>query len=163
MSEKSQTSIKTIQGSYEGSGKHFTLVASRFNDFIVSKLIEGAIDCLTRHGTELSNIELIRVPGAWEIPAVVGKVVARLTPPAAVICLGAVIRGDTPHFDYVAAEVSKGIAQIGLHCSIPVVYGILTTDTVDQAVDRAGTKSGNRGWDAAITALELSDLYGKLK
>ncbi len=163
MSENHQPNATNIvQGGYEGAGKSFTIIASRFNDFIVGKLIEGSYDCLLRHGVTEKQIELVRVPGAWEIPAVAAKIINRKKMPDAVICLGAVIRGDTPHFDFVAAEVSKGVAQVGLHSPIPVVYGIITTDTIDQAVDRAGTKSGNRGWDAALSALELSDLYRKL-
>lgn len=155
--------MNVIEGKYVGEKKSFTIIASRFNEFIVARLIEGAVDCLTRHGVTDDAIELVRVPGAWEIPGAASAVLNRKKLPHAVICLGAVIRGETPHFDFVAAEVSKGIAQLGLHHSLPVVYGVVTADSVDQAIDRAGSKQGNRGWDAALSALELSDLYARLK
>ncbi len=135
-------------------GTRFGIVASRFNSFIVERLIEGALDALARHGCELQNVTIVRVPGAWEMPFAVSRVVsgAKLD---AVIALGAVIRGSTPHFDYIAAEVSKGLAHISLNAGIPVTFGVLTTDTIEQAVERAGTKAGNKGFDAAMSAIEM--------
>jgi 6,7-dimethyl-8-ribityllumazine synthase len=150
-----------IEGVLNASGKRFGIVASRFNELITKKLLEGAIDCLVRHNAKQENISIIWVPGAFEIPSVAKKI-AKSGNFDAVICLGAVIRGNTPHFDYIAAEVSKGIASVGLELEIPVIFGVLTTDSIDQAVERAGTKSGNKGWDAALTAIELVDLFSKI-
>jgi 6,7-dimethyl-8-ribityllumazine synthase len=133
------------------------IVAARFNDFIVSKLVEGALDGLKRHGVEDADISIARVPGAFEIPLVAKKMSAR-NDIDAVICLGAVIRGATPHFDYVCAEVSKGIAQVSLASEKPVIFGILTTENIEQAIERAGTKSGNKGYDAAVSAIEMANL-----
>lgn len=155
--------MNTLQGHFQASGKKFVIISSRFNEFIVEKLVTGAEDCLTRNNVSPSDITHIQVPGAWEIPATVNTVLNSKIKPHAIICLGAIIRGDTPHFDYVANEVSKGIATLGLQASIPIIYGIITADDVDQAVERAGTKHGNRGWEAALTAIEMSDLYDKLK
>lgn len=146
------------EGQLDGEGLKAALVVSRFNGFITSKLLEGATDCLLRHGVMDEDIDVFMVPGAWEVPAMA----ARLAGSGGfdmVICLGAVIRGETPHFDFVAAESAKGIAQAGLIAKIPVAYGMITADTVEQAVDRAGAKSGNRGFDAALTALEMVNLY----
>lgn len=146
------------EGQLDGEGLKAALVVSRFNGFITSKLLEGATDCLLRHGVQDEDMDVFMVPGAWEIPAMA----ARLADSGGfdmVICLGAVIRGETPHFDFVAAESAKGVAQAGLGAKIPVAYGIVTADTVEQAVDRAGAKSGNRGFDAALTALEMANLY----
>lgn len=139
------------------TGARFALVASRFNHFIVDRLIEGALDALTRHGGMIEQIQLVRVPGSWEIPIVTARL-AQSRKVDAVVALGAVIRGATPHFEYVAAEVTKGIANIALQTGVPVSFGILTTDTIEQAIERAGTKSGNKGWDAAISAIEMVSL-----
>lgn len=138
------------------------IVAPRFNDFIVSHLVEGAKDALLRHGAQEESISLVRVPGAFEIPLAAARLVADENIDA-VICVGAVIRGATPHFDYVAAEVSKGIAQVSLSGGKPVSFGVLTTDTIDQAVERAGTKSGNKGFEAAVTVIEMVSLLASMK
>lgn len=146
-----------IEGKLSAEGYKFCIIVSRFNEFISQKLLEGALDCLVRHHADEKNIDLVKVPGAFEIPLAAQKM-AETKKYDAVICLGAVIRGATPHFDYVAAEVSKGIAQTSLKTGVPVSFGVLTTDNIDQAVERAGTKSGNKGWDAAIGAIEMADL-----
>jgi len=151
-----------IEGQLRVEGRRFALVVSRFNDFITSKLAEGAVDCLVRHGAELEKIDRIRVPGAFELPQVAKMAVASGRYDA-VICLGAVIRGGTPHFEFVAAEASKGIAQVALSSDMPVVFGVLTTDTLEQAIERSGTKNGNKGWQSALAAIEMLDLSGKLK
>ena len=150
-----------IEGQLEASGKRFALVASRFNELISRKLVEGAVDCLVRHTVDQNDIAIIWVPGSFEIP-VVAKKLAMSDKYDAVICLGAVIRGNTAHFDYVAAEVSKGVAAVGLETGKPVIFGVLTTDTIEQAVERAGTKSGNKGFDAALSAIEMVNLLTKL-
>jgi 6,7-dimethyl-8-ribityllumazine synthase len=139
-------------------GKSFALVVSRFNDFITEKLLSGAVDALIRSGASDDAIEIVKVPGAFEIP-VVAKKMATTGRFHAVICLGAVIRGATPHFDYVSAEVSKGIAMAGMEAGIPVIFGVITTDTIEQAIERAGTKAGNKGWNAAIAAVEMANLF----
>jgi 6,7-dimethyl-8-ribityllumazine synthase len=144
------------------SGARFAIVASRFNHFIVDRLVEGALDAIARHGGDLAKTTLVRVPGAWEIPIVV-KRLCESKKVDAVIALAAVIRGATPHFDYVAAEVSKGSAHASLDSGVPVAFGVLTTDSIEQAVERAGTKSGNKGWDAATTAIEMVSLARALK
>jgi 6,7-dimethyl-8-ribityllumazine synthase len=149
------------EGLLNASGRRFAIVASRFNELIGKKLLEGAIDCLLRHNGSEEDITVVWVPGAFEIP-IVAKKLAKTKKFDAVICLGAVIRGNTPHFDYIASEVSKGIAAISLELEVPVIFGVLTTDTIEQAVERAGTKSGNRGWDAALSAIEMADLLKKL-
>lgn len=149
------------EGILDGTGKRFALVVSRFNDLISKKLLEGAVDCLVRHKVEQDDIHIVWVPGSFEIP-VTAKKLAVSDKYDAVICLGAVIRGSTPHFDYIAAEVSKGVAVAGLDSGKPVIFGVLTTDTIEQAVERAGTKSGNRGFNAALSAIEMADLFGKL-
>ena len=146
-----------IEGKLIGEGKRFGIVTGRFNDFISEKLLGGAIDALTRTGTRSEDIDVLKVPGAFEIP-LVAQQLARSGKYNAIICLGAVIRGATPHFDYVSAEVSKGVAQVGMEAEIPVIFGILTTDTVEQAIERAGTKSGNKGWSAAMAAVEMANL-----
>lgn len=155
------SSYKSVEGTLRGEGKRFAIVVSRFNSFITERLLEGAMDCLLRHGTEAKSVTVVRVPGAWEIP-ITAKHAAANDAYDGVICLGAVIRGGTPHFDYVAAEVSKGVAAVGLETGKPVTFGVLTTDTIEQAVERAGTKAGNKGWEAAETALEMVDLMGNL-
>ncbi len=138
-------------------GTKFAIVASRFNHFIVDHLVDGAIDALVRHGADEGNVTLVRVPGSWEIP-VTAQRIAKSGKVDAVIALGAVIRGATPHFDHVAAEAAKGVAQAAMSSGVPVAFGVLTTDTIEQAVERAGTKAGNKGWDAAITAIEMVSL-----
>jgi 6,7-dimethyl-8-ribityllumazine synthase len=154
-------------GIFEGQlrvdkGDRFALVASRFNEFIVDRLVGGAMDCILRHGGSEAQIDLIRVPGSFELPQV-GLQVARSGKYAGVALLGAVIRGGTPHFDLIASEVTKGTAQVALTTGMPVVFGVLTTDTVEQAIDRAGTKMGNKGWEAAMSLLEMVDLYHVLQ
>ena len=139
-------------------GKKFALVVSRFNDFITEKLLSGALDALVRSGAADEDLEVVKVPGAFEIP-LVAKKMANTDRFDAVICLGAVIRGSTPHFDYVSAEVSKGIATAGMESGIPIIFGVLTTDTIEQAIERAGTKAGNKGWSAAIAAVEMANLF----
>ena len=149
-----------IEGFLNGSGKRFGIVASRFNELITRKLVEGALDCLIRHNADKDAISIAWVPGAFEIPIAAQKM-ARSKKYDAIICLGAVIRGSTPHFDFVASEVSKGVAKVSLDEDVPVIFGVLTTDTIEQAVERAGTKSGNKGWDAALSAIEMVDLFTK--
>lgn len=134
---------------------------SRFNELICKKLLEGALDCLERHGADMTRVDIAWVPGSFEIP-IAAKRLAVSKRYDAVICLGAVIRGATPHFEYIAAEVTKGIAQTSLESGIPVSYGVITPDTLEQAIERAGTKSGNKGWDAALSAIEMTDLFDKL-
>jgi 6,7-dimethyl-8-ribityllumazine synthase len=150
-----------VEGQLSAAGRRFAIVASRFNELIGKKLLEGAIDCLIRHNGQKDAITVVWVPGAFEIP-LIAKKLAVSGKFDAVICLGAVIRGNTPHFDYIAAEVSKGIASINLSQEVPVIFGVLTTDSIEQAVERAGTKSGNKGWDAALSAMEMADLLTKL-
>jgi 6,7-dimethyl-8-ribityllumazine synthase len=152
---------KTLEGKISAEGYRFGLVVSRFNDFISSKLVEGAVDALKRHGATEEQLLLVKVPGAFEIP-LTAKKLAESGKVDAVICLGAVIRGSTPHFDYVAAEVSKGIAVVSLETKVPVAFGVLTTDNLEQAIERAGTKSGNKGWDAALAAMEMVNLFKQL-
>ncbi|HEC77886.1 MAG TPA: 6,7-dimethyl-8-ribityllumazine synthase [candidate division WOR-3 bacterium] len=153
--------MEEIKGHLSGKGRKFAIVISRFNEFISKRLLEGAYDCLRRHGVREEDVTVYWTPGSFEIPGVALRV--RKLKYDCVLCLGAVIRGDTPHFDYIANEVTKGIAALNLEDGTPLVYGIITADTVDQAVDRAGTKLGNKGWDAAMTGLELADLYAKIK
>jgi len=153
---------KVIEGKINAQGVKFGIVMSRFNDFICDRLLAGALDALLRNGAEEKDIEVIKVPGAFEIPQVARKL-ALAKKYDAVICLGAVIRGATPHFDYIAAEVSKGIAMIGLESEIPISFGVLTTDNLEQAIERAGTKAGNKGWDAALAAIEMVNLYREMK
>jgi 6,7-dimethyl-8-ribityllumazine synthase len=150
--------MKEVEGSLVvPKGAKFAIVASRFNHFIVDHLIGGAEDALVRHGADEANITLVRVPGAWEIPVTVQRI-AKAGKVDAIIAIAAVIRGSTPHFDYVAGEVSKGVAQAAMQTGIPIAFGVLTTDTIEQAVERAGTKAGNKGWDAAVTAIEMVTL-----
>jgi len=153
---------KVIEGKIVAKGMRFGIVASRFNDFISAKLIEGALDALTRAGADEKDIMIAKVPGAFEIPQA-AKRMTRTGKVDAVICLGAVIRGTTPHFEYISAEVSKGIAAVGLEAEVPVVFGVITTDTIEQAIERAGTKSGNKGFDAALSDVEMVDLFRKMK
>jgi 6,7-dimethyl-8-ribityllumazine synthase len=146
-----------IEAPLRADGKRFAIVASRFNDFITDRLVGGAVDALTRSGAKADDIDIVKVPGAFEIPLAARKIVQKARHDA-VICLGAVIRGATPHFDYVSAEVSKGVAQVGLDAGMPVIFGVVTTDTIEQAIERAGTKAGNKGWDSAIAAIEMANL-----
>jgi len=148
---------KIIEANLIAEGKKFAIVVSRFNDFITDRLVGGAVDALVRSGAKDADIEVIKVPGAFEIPLIAKKVAAQNRHDA-IICLGAVIRGATPHFDYVSAEVSKGVAMVSLESEIPVIFGIVTTDTIEQAIERAGTKAGNKGWSAAISAVEMANL-----
>jgi len=152
---------RTVEGKLVAKGMKFGIVASRFNDFICGRLIDGAVDALTRAGADEKDIQIYKVPGAFELP-LVAKKLAKTERFDAVICLGAVIRGATPHFEYISAEVTKGIASVGLETEIPISFGVLTTDTIEQAIERAGTKSGNKGWDAAMSAIEMVDLFKKL-
>jgi 6,7-dimethyl-8-ribityllumazine synthase len=146
-----------IEAKLLAQGKRFALVASRFNDFITDRLVSGAIDALVRSGADDSDIDLVKVPGAFEIPLVAKKMCQKGTYDA-VICLGAVIRGATPHFEYVSYEVTKGVAQVSLESVIPVILGVVTTDSIEQAIERAGSKAGNKGWQAAIAAVEMANL-----
>jgi 6,7-dimethyl-8-ribityllumazine synthase len=153
--------VKSFEGKLDAKGFRFAIVLSRFNDFIVGRLINGAMDALLRHGADEKKIEVIKVPGSFEIP-LAAKKAAKSGKYDSVICLGAVIRGSTPHFEYVAAEVTKGIATVGLEAEIPVTFGILTTDNIEQAIERAGSKSGNKGWDAAVSAVEMVNLLKQI-
>jgi len=153
---------RVTEGKLNAQGLKFAIVVSRFNDFICEHLLSGALDVLIRNGAADGDIEVFKVPGAFEIPQVAKK--AALSKKFdAVICLGAVIRGATPHFEYIASEVSKGVAMIGLEGEVPVTFGVLTTDNLEQAIERAGTKSGNKGWDAALSAIEMANLYREMK
>ena len=153
---------KFIEGKLDAKGLRFGIVVGRFNSFISERLLEGALDALIRHGADDKNIDVARVPGAFEIPLATKKMAATGRYDA-IICLGAVIRGATPHFDYVAAEVSKGVAHVSLDSGVPVAFGVLTTDTIEQAVERAGTKAGNKGFDSAVTVIETVNLFKGIK
>ena len=152
---------KTFEGQLNAEGKTFAIVVSRFNSFITQRLLDGAIDCITRHGGSADAIDVYWVPGALEIPLVASRL-ATARKHSAVICIGCVIRGATPHFEYVASQAARGIAEIGLATGVPTIFGVLTADTIDQAVERAGTKAGNRGFDAAAAAIEMVSLLEKL-
>lgn len=149
--------MKKLEGKLDAGNHKFGIIVGRFNEFIGSKLLDGALDALKRHGASEENIEIAWTPGAFEIP-LIAKKMAKTQKYDAIICLGAVIRGATPHFDYVSAEVSKGIAHVMLETELPVIFGILTTDSIEQAIERAGTKSGNKGFDVAVTAIEMVNL-----
>jgi len=153
--------MKVIEGELQAKGLKFGIIVSRFNDFITSRLLDGAKDALLRHGADDKDITVAKVPGAFEIPMAAKKMASKGMYHA-VICLGTVIRGATPHFEYVAAEVSKGIASASMETGIPIAFGIITSDTIEQAIERAGTKSGNKGWDAAMTAIEMAQVMKKL-
>ncbi|PKM51192.1 MAG: 6,7-dimethyl-8-ribityllumazine synthase [Firmicutes bacterium HGW-Firmicutes-7] len=153
--------MKKYEGNLIAEDLKITIVAGRFNDFIVSKLVDGAIDGLKRHGVSEDSINIVWVPGAYEIP-LVAKKVAKAGNSDAVICLGAVIRGATPHFDFVAGEVSKGVASVSLETEVPVIFGVITTENIEQAIERAGTKAGNKGFEAAMTAIEMANLLKQL-
>jgi 6,7-dimethyl-8-ribityllumazine synthase len=152
---------KEIVGTLNGEGRKFAIVVSRFNEFITGRLLEGALDCFARHGGRDEDLTIVRVPGSFEQPLVDAKL-AKSGKYDAVICLGAVIRGSTTHYDLVAGEAAKGVAQAAMQSGVPVIFGILTTETIEQAVERAGTKAGNRGWDAVISALEMADVMAKI-
>ena len=153
--------MHTIEGKLQARGRSFGIVVSRFNSLVTEQLLAGAMDCLVRHGAEEGDITVVRCPGSFEIPQVARRLAegGRFD---AVICLGCVIRGETPHFDYIAAEVAKGVGQISLQTDTPVAFGVLTTETLEQALERAGAKAGNKGWDAALSAIELADLKAQL-
>ena len=153
--------IKTIEGQLVVKGKKFGLVAGRFNDFITGKLVDGAVDALARHGVKEEEMEVAWVPGSFEIPYAASRM-AGSGKYDAVICLGAVIRGDTPHFDYIAGEVAKGVAKISLDTGVPTIFGVITADTLEQALERAGTKAGNKGSDAALAAIEMGNLFDEM-
>ena len=152
---------KTIEGIFNGLHSRFAIVVCRTNHFITDRLLEGALDGLLRHGVSGADIEVVKVPGAFEIPLMSLKM-AQTRRYSAVICLGAVIRGGTSHFEYISQEVTKGIANVAFNCDVPVIFGVLTTDTIEQAIERAGTKAGNKGYEAALSALELADLFRQL-
>ncbi|WP_457600418.1 6,7-dimethyl-8-ribityllumazine synthase [Hydrogenivirga sp.] len=153
--------MKMHEGELKAEGLRFAIVASRFNHLLVDRLVEGAVDCIVRHGGSEDNIEVARVPGSWEIPVAVKKFLEREDIDA-VIALGVLVRGSTPHFEYIAAEVSKGIANLSIDAGKPVSFGIITADTLEQAIERAGTKMGNKGWEAALSAIEMANLFRKL-
>ncbi len=152
---------KILEGDLIAHDLHFGIILSRFNDFITNPLLAGALDALYRHGATEDHIEIIKVPGAFEIPYVAKKIIQNKKYDS-VLCLGALIRGDTPHFEYISAEVTKGIAQVSLDSGVPVIYGVITTDNIEQAIERAGTKAGNKGWLAAVSAIEMARLYKKI-
>ncbi len=153
---------KIMEGTLDAKGLKFAILVSRFNSFVTDRLLAGALDALTRTGAAEGDIEIVKTPGSWELPVVAAEL-ARRKRHDAVICLSAVIRGDTPHFDYVAAEASKGLAQVSLETGVPVSFGVLTTNTLEQAIDRAGAKSGNKGFDAAMSAIETANLLRLLR
>ncbi len=153
--------MKVFEGEVTGKGLRFCIIASRFNDFITTKLIEGALDALRRHGTTDKDIDIVRVPGAFEIPLTAKKIAGKGGYDG-IIALGTIIRGATPHFDYVASEAAKGIALASMETGTPIAFGIITSDTIEQAIERAGSKAGNKGWDAAITAMEMANLLKKI-
>jgi len=150
-----------IQGQLKADGRHFGIVVSRFNEFITKRLLDGALDCIQRHGGKDKDIDVVWVPGSFEIPSIALKM-AQTKKYDTVICLAAVIRGGTVHFEYVASQVTKGIAQVGLQTGVPTIFGVLTCDTLEEAVERAGTKQGNKGWHAALSGIEMADLTGRI-
>lgn len=152
---------RLIQGDLVAKGLRFAFVVSRFNDFITSRLLEGAMDAVLRHGGKEEDVDIVRVPGAFEMP-VVAKRLAKSRRYDAVVCLGAVIRGSTPHFEYIASELAKGLANVSLEIEIPISFGVLTTDTLEQAIERAGSKAGNKGFEAAVSAIEMANLFKQL-
>ena len=152
---------QTVQGRFQGDGRKFAVVAARFNELLSAKLVEGALDAFTRHGVAEDDVTVVWVPGSFEIPLAAKKLVEK-GGHAAVVCVGALIRGGTPHFDFLAAEVAKGAAQVSLDSGIPVIFGVITADTLEHAIERAGTKMGNKGFDAAMAALEMADLFDRL-
>ncbi len=153
--------MKKYEGDLQAKGLRFSIVVSRFNDFITTKLLDGAVDALLRHGATEQDVDVVKVPGSFEIPLTVKKIADRKSCDA-IICVGTIIRGATSHFEYIASEVAKGIATVSLETGIPVAFGVITADTIEQAIERAGTKSGNKGWDAALVAIEMAQLLKKL-
>ncbi len=153
---------RVVEGHLSAAGLEFVLIASRFNDLITNRLLEGALDALRRHGASEEDLTVYRVPGAFEIPLLAKKLVDAGQAGDAIVCLGALIRGATPHFDYIAAQATSGIASAALAGGVPVTFGVLTTDTLEQAIERAGTKAGNKGWEAAVSAIEMANLYRQL-
>ncbi len=153
--------MKTYEGELQAKGLKFCIIVSRFNEFITNKLLDGAIDALLRHGAAEQNIDVVKVPGSFEVPLVAKRIAQKKTSDA-IICLGTIIRGATPHFDYIASEAAKGIASASMETGVPIAFGIITADTIEQAIERAGTKSGNKGWDAAMVAIEMAQLLKKL-
>ena len=153
---------KVIEGQLSSAGLRFAIVVSRFNSFITERLLAGAMDALTRTGCEAEEVEIVKVPGSWEMPVATIEL-ARQKRHHAIICLSCVIRGETPHFDYIAAEVSKGLAQTAMETGVPIAFGVLTTNTLEQAIDRAGAKGGNKGFDAAMSAIEMANLMRRLR
>jgi 6,7-dimethyl-8-ribityllumazine synthase len=153
---------RVLEGQLSAAGLRFAIIVSRFNSFITERLLGGAMDAITRSGGSADSVDLVKVPGSWEMPVVAGEL-ARQGKHDAIICLGAVIRGETPHFDYVASEAAKGIAHVSSATGVPVAFGVLTTNTLEQAIDRAGAKSGNKGFDAAMTAIEMANLMKTLR
>ncbi|HTA45769.1 MAG TPA: 6,7-dimethyl-8-ribityllumazine synthase [Bryobacteraceae bacterium] len=158
----SEHTHQTFDSQLSAAGFRFAIVVSRFNSFVTDKLLSGALDALKEHGADLKKVDVVHVPGAWELPITVRALVTNQEPDA-IICLGAVIRGDTPHFDYVAGEAARGIADASAETGVPMAFGLLTTNTVEQATDRAGGKDGNKGFDAAMTAIEMANLLRKLR
>jgi 6,7-dimethyl-8-ribityllumazine synthase len=154
--------VKVIEGDLIAKGKKFAVIASRYNDFVTKELIAGCVDTLLRHGADDKDVTVVWVPGAFEIPLAALRV-AQSKKHDSIICLGTVIRGATPHFDYIAAEVSKGVANVSLQSGLPVIFGVITADTIEQAIERAGTKDGNKGKDAAVSAIEMVNLFTQLK
>jgi len=154
--------MKTIEGNLNSAGLRFAILVSRFNSIITERLLAGALDALTRTGADMNLVDIVRVPGSWELPVAAAEV-ARQKRHDAVICLSALIKGETPHFDFIAAEAAKGLAQISMETGIPVAFGVLTTSTLEQAIDRAGAKSGNKGFDAAMSAVEMANLMRQLR
>lgn len=153
---------RSFEGNLVGEGLRFGVVVARFNEFITGKLLQGAMDALVRHGVRESDVDVAWVPGSFEIP-LAAKMMAQTRKYAAIICLGAVVRGGTPHWEYIASEVAKGIAAVGLETGVPVVFGVITAETLEQAIERAGTKAGNKGFDAAVTAIEMANLTNSLR
>ncbi len=154
---------RVVEGHLSAADFDFSIIVSRFNDFITGRLLDGAVDAIVRHGGSDDRITVYRVPGSFEIPLLAHKLVSSGLAGDALVCLGALIRGATPHFDYIAGEASKGIATAGLASGIPVSFGVLTTDTLEQAIERAGSKAGNKGWEAAVSAIEMANLYRQLR
>lgn len=154
--------MKVLEGSFSGSNCRIGIVVSRFNEFITGKLVSGAVDCLVRHDVNEDNIVTAWVPGAFEI-TLAAKKMAETNSYDVIICLGAIIRGDTPHFDYVSSETAKGVSKVSYETGIPVIFGVLTTENLEQAIERAGSKSGNKGWEAALTALEMANLLKRIE
>lgn len=152
---------RVIEGQLSATGKRFAIVLSRFNSFIAEQLLAGALDCLSRHGAAQEDIEVYRVPGAFEIPFLAAEV-AKKKKPTAIICLGVLVRGETPHFEYLAAETARGVGQVATTSGTPTIFGVVTADTLEQAIERAGTKAGNKGWDAALAAIEMASVLEQL-